>query len=361
MSTSPLRVGVLGCGNISTRYCETLKAYPDHAQTVAYYDLMPDRAEQFASDFGGKAHASIDALVHDPDIDLVLNLTIHTAHFETTRQALEAGKDVFCEKPISLSYAEAKQLCDLAESKGLTLSGAPMTFMGEAQQTAWKQIRDGVAGTPRLVYAEVNHGRIESWHPAPGPFYAVGPLWDVGVYPLTLATTFFGPAKRVATAYQRVLYPHRQTQDGTDFTIDTPEFTTAVLELASGVVVRLTTNFYVRRENTHQKGRFEVHGDEGSVVLGDFQSFNTDVQASPFGEPLETVDPVREPFEGIEWARAITEFADAKAEGRPPRVTGRQAAHIVEILEAITQSARTQSPVDLTSTFTPPTPLPWAQ
>jgi predicted dehydrogenase len=358
---SPLRIGVLGCGNISTRYCQTLQAYPDHADTVAYYDLLPERAEQFAEEFGGRAVASIEQMLADPEIDLILNLTIHTAHFETTRQALEAGKDVFCEKPLSLSYAQAQALCELAESKGLTLAGAPMVFLGEAQQTLWKQIRSGVTGQPRLVYAEVNHGRIESWHPAPGPFYGVGPLWDVGVYPLTLATTFFGPARRVATAYQRVLYPHRQTKEGVDFTIDTPEFTTAVIELASGVIVRLTTNFYVHRENSHQKGRFEVHGDAGSAVLTDFQNFEKPVEASAFGEPLETVPFVREPFEGIEWARGITELAEAKAEGRRPRVTGRQAAHIVEIIEAVGQAAQNGETVELTSTFEPPSPMPWAE
>lgn len=359
--SKPLRLGVLGCGNISTRYCETLQTYPDHATPVAFYDLLPERAAEFAERFGGVAVDSIDQLVQRDDVDLVLNLTIHTAHFETTKCALEAGKHVFSEKPLSLNFAEAQALCDLADSRGVVLGGAPMTFMGEAQQTAWQQVRNGITGTPRLVYAEVNHGRIESWHPAPGPFYTVGPLLDVGVYPLTLATTFFGPAARVVAAYQRVIYPHRKTQDGTDFTIETPEFTTAVIELASGVVVRLTTNFYVNDQNTHQKGRFEIHGDAGSVVLGDFQNFNTAVEASPLGEPLAAVDLVREPFDGIEWARSLVEFAEALDENRPPRVTGRQAAHVVEILEAITRCAKTHQPIDLTSTFDPVSPMPWAE
>ncbi|MEM1446249.1 MAG: Gfo/Idh/MocA family oxidoreductase [Planctomycetota bacterium] len=356
----PLRIGVLGCGNISTQYCRGLLDHPDHATTIAYYDLLPERAAAFADEFGGCAYDTIEALLADPQVDAVLNLTIHTAHFETTQAALNAGKHVFCEKPLSLSYADAKTLCEIAESKGLMLSGAPMTFLGEAQQTAWKTLRGETVGRPRLVYAEVNHGRIESWHPAPGPFYAVGPLWDVGVYPITLATTFFGPAQRVASAYSRVIYPQRQTKDGTDFTIETPEFTVAMIELVSGVVVRLTTNFYVHHDNSHQGSRFEVHGDLGSVVLGSFQDFNAGVEASTFGASLESVTPVREPYDGIEWARAIVEFTEALAEGRAPRVTGRQAAHTVEILEAIATCAKTQQPVNLTSTFTQPTPMPWA-
>lgn len=357
----PLRVGVLGCGNISGQYCKTVAPYPEKVKVVGFYDLAADRAEQYAKDFGGKAYASIDDLVADPDIDLVLNLTIHHAHYETTLQALNAGKHVFCEKPLSLKYSEAKELVETAKAKGVILAGAPMTFMGEAQQTAWKQIRDGAVGTPRLVYAEVNHGRIEAWHPAPGPFYAVGPLWDVGVYPLTLATTFFGPAKRIVTSFQQVLYPDRVTQDGTEFHIDTPDLTIAVIELASGVLVRLTTNFYVHGKNTHQKGNFEVHGDKGSVVLGNFQQFGATVEASDFNEDLHPVELVREAPEGTEWGRSVVEFSDALHEGRDPRVKGAQAAHIVEILEAITTAAQQGKPVALTSSFDPPTPMDWAK
>ena len=356
-----LNIAILGCGNISTGYSKTLKPYADQVKIVGYYDLMADRAEAFAKEYGGRAYATVEELVADDAVDLVVNLTIHTAHYATCKQALEAGKHVFCEKPLALKYSEAKELCDLADEKGVILAGAPMTFMGEAQQTAWKAIRDGVTGTPRLVYAEVNHGRIESWHPAPGPFYAVGPLWDVGVYPLTLATTYFGPIKRVATAYQRVIFPHRETQEGKPFTIETPEFTTAVLEMESGPIVRLTTNFYVHRDNTFQKGRFEVHGDAGSVVLDNFQQFNATVQASTFGKPLEAVDLVREPFEGTEWGRSVVEFAEAVDAGRKPRVSGRQAAHIVEALEGITTAAKTQAAVELSSTFEQPAPMDWAE
>ncbi len=356
-----LNIAILGCGNISTGYSKTLKPYTNRVKIVGYYDLMADRAEAFTHEFGGRAYDTVDALVADPDVDLVVNLTIHTAHYATCKQALEAGKHVFCEKPLALKYAEAKELCELAEAKGVILAGAPMTFMGEAQQTAWKAIRDGVTGTPRLVYAEVNHGRIESWHPAPGPFYAVGPLWDVGVYPLTLATTFFGRVSRIATAYQRVIFPHRETKDGNAFTIETPEFTTAVIELESGPIIRLTTNFYVKGENTHQKGRFEVHGDAGSVVLDNFQQFNAPVEASAFGEKLAPLEYVREPFVGTEWGRSVVEFAEAVEAGRKPRVSGRQAAHIVEVLEAITTAAQSGSPVELTSSFDPPAPMDWAR
>src|SRR6185295_17646095 len=129
--------------------------------------------------------------------DIVINLTVHHAHYQVTKRALEAGKHVYSEKPLALTSSEARELVTLAASRGLRLGCSPSTFLGEAQQTAATVIRSGRLGPVRAVYAEVNWGRIETWHPAPAPFYDVGVLVDVGVYPLTLLTAFLGPARRV--------------------------------------------------------------------------------------------------------------------------------------------------------------------
>ncbi|MEM6553360.1 MAG: Gfo/Idh/MocA family oxidoreductase [Planctomycetota bacterium] len=356
--SSPLKCAMIGCGNVADRYAAQTKEHaPDDAVILGYADMDAARAQQFAEKFGGKVYADLDAILADDDVELLINLTIHHAHYEVIKKALEGGKHVYTEKPIALKYAEAKELVELAEARGLTLAGAPITFLGDAQSAAWKAATDGTVGTPRVIYAENNHGRIEAWHPNPGPFYGVGPLWDVAVYPLTLATTFYGPAARVLTSVQRVVYPERKNQAGESFTIETPEFTTAVIELASGPLVRLTSNFYVHNANTDQKGKFEVHGDAGSVVLGDFQASQTSVAASAFGQPREALAyPNDPPFEGIPFYRGIVEVARAMREGRPSRVTGAQAAHVVEILEAITASAAEGRSVELTSTFERPAP-----
>src|SRR5690606_761425 len=112
----------------------------------------------------------------------------HTAHARVTEQCLLAGKHVYSEKPLALDYAAARRLVALAERRGLRLGCAPATFLGEAHQTAWKLVRRGRIGPIRVIYAEANHGRIEWYHPAPEPFFAIGPMWDVGVYPITAIT-----------------------------------------------------------------------------------------------------------------------------------------------------------------------------
>ena len=357
MNDKKLRIGVVGCGNIAGPYAKTLQPY-EQIELVGAADQEPQRARDFAATYGGKAYESLAELLADDRIDAVVNLTIHHAHPAVITQCLNAGKHVHSEKPLAMTYAEAKQLVDLAEEKGLRLSCSPITFMGEAQQTAWKVIREGRLGPVRVAYAEENWGRIESWHPAPGPFYEVGALFDVGVYPLTVLTTIFGPARR-ALGYGKVLYPDRVTKEGVPFHIDTPDWVVAAVELADGMVVRLTTNFYVG-QHSKQKG-IEFHGDLGSLYLDSWQNFNAAVEFAEFRQNYEPVPYVKEPYPGTEWGRAVVELSDAIVEDRPQRATGAQAAHVVEILEAISTSIKEGRPVEIASSFTPPRPMEWAE
>ncbi len=205
MSNRTIRAAILGCGNIAGPYAKDLAKAPQ-IELLGVADLDTTRAEALAAEHGITAYASPAALLADDRVELVVNLTIHHAHYAVTKACLEAGKHVHSEKPLALTTAEAEALVQLAAEKGLRLGCSPFTWMGEAQQTAWKLIREGQLGTVRVAYAEVNWGRIEAWHPNPGPFYQVGALFDVGVYPLTIMTTIFGPARRV-WSYGTLLHP----------------------------------------------------------------------------------------------------------------------------------------------------------
>ena len=364
MASQDLNIAIVGCGNIAGPYAATLQPY-EHIHLLGASDIDQARARALVEQFGGTAYESLDHVLADERVDLIVNLTIHPAHPEVITKCLNAGKHVHSEKPLAMTYTDAQQLVDLAEQTGLRLSCSPITFMGEAQQTVWRAIRDGRTGPVRMVYAEVNWGRIESWHPNPGPFYEVGALFDVGVYPLTLVTTFFGPARRV-TAYGTVLYPDRVTREGVPFHIETPDMVIAAIELANGTVVRLTTDFYVGH-HSKQKG-LEFHGDLGSLYIDSFQNFDAAVEFAEFGGKYEPLPLVREGYSmafgerrmPTEWGRAVVEMADAIAENRPQRATGAQAAHVVEICEAISTSFQTGRPVSVTSSFTQPTPMEWA-
>ncbi|MCZ7644123.1 MAG: Gfo/Idh/MocA family oxidoreductase [Planctomycetota bacterium] len=367
MSTKPLGVGFAGCGNISTRYAASLRTKPELVRIVAAYDPVRAAAQALANagTEGVRVHAALEDLLADPDVDLVINLTYTAAHFPVTKQALLAGKHVHSEKPLSSTSKQALELVKLAKRKRLRLGCSPFTWMGELQQTAWKALREGKLGTVRMAYAEMNWARIESWHPNPAPFYVqgAGPVFDVGVYPLTVLTTFFGPVKRV-TGFGRTLLPKRKVQAGPNagkpFKVQTPDWALGMLEFAKGgLLARLTASFYVRTISQHG---IELHGDKGTLYLPSAHNFEPELKYQGVADKEAVALPhVRPPHQGVEWGRAIFDMAEAIRAKRPHGATGEQAAHVVEICEGILKSAASGRAVTLKSRFKPPQPLPWAR
>jgi predicted dehydrogenase len=356
---TPLGIGIVGTGNIAGQYATTSRTHPE-IELVAATDIDRERASAFAEAHGCRAHASLDDMLADDAVDIVVNLTVHQAHFDVTKRALEAGRHVYSEKPLALSPEDARELVELANAKGVRLGCSPSTFLGEAQQTAATVIRSGQLGTVRAVYAEVNWGRIETWHPAPVPFYEVGALVDVGVYPLTLVTSMVGPARSVR-AWGWELLPDRVTTQGTPFRIGSPDLVVAAITLEGGAAMRLTTSFYVGRP-AKATGGIEFHGDDASLALGNFQDFNATVEVGPFGGTYEPVPHLRPAPPAIDWARAVAEMASAIDAGRPHRASAEQAAHVVDIIGAAFRSMRDGGrPIEVASTFAPPALMPWAQ
>jgi predicted dehydrogenase len=353
-----VNLGVVGCGNIAERYAADV-ARADGLEIVALTDAQPGRAQEFSERFGGTAHGTLDALLADDRVETVVNLTFPQTHAAVTRAALEAGKHVHSEKPLALAYDEARDLVELAEARGVKLSAAPATLLGEAQQTAWKLLRDGEIGRVRVAYAEANWGRIESWHPAPQSLYEVGPMVDVGVYPLAILTALFGPARRVS-AFAETVEADRVDKFGEPFRIGAPDFVVAVVELATGVVVRLTASFLVGPG--YQRG-IEFHGEAGILHLRDWSSFDGTINVAKTGnaDDYASVPLLRKPYAGIDWSRALVDLAGAVGDGREPRASGGHAAHIVEILDAIGVSSRDGGAVEVHSTFDMPEPLDWAR
>jgi predicted dehydrogenase/sugar phosphate isomerase/epimerase len=357
---APFRVVVVGCGNIASAYGKAMGTRAELA-VLGATDLDSARATAWTSEFGGEVYPTLDAVLEDPQVEAVVNLTTHSVHADVIARTIRAGKHVHTEKPMATTYAEAASLVQLAEQQGVRISCAPATWLGEAQQTAWKLIRDGSIGMPRVAYAAVDWSRIERWHPNPEPFYEVGPVFDVGVYPLTLLTAWFGPVARVIAGGGIVL-PERMTIDGRRFTLQTDDLVVAVLEFRSGLLARLTADFYVGDPAENRAG-LEVHGDRGSIATAWFAA-TASVRLGEFGGSYRRVAPIRLPA-GIgpswcDWSAGIAGLADGLRNGRPHPTSAAHAAHVVEVMEGIHRSASEGAAVRLVSQFPPPDPQPWA-
>jgi predicted dehydrogenase/sugar phosphate isomerase/epimerase len=355
----PLRVAVVGCGNIAGQYGDALRRCPE-IQIMGASDLEQSRAVDWVAKHGGRAYASLDEVLADPSVEAVVNLTIQQAHVEVVTRSLEAGKHVHSEKPLAPTYAEARKLVDLAAAKNLRLSCAPVTWMGEAQQTAWKLIRSHRIGTPRVAYATVDWGRIEQWHPNPKPFYAAGPVFDVAVYPISLLTAWFGPVKKV-TAGGALLLRERWSKTGRPFYLETEDW--AVLEFASGLQARLTANFYVMNA-TQWQATLDFHGDDGSINTEWFAA-TAPVRLCPNGGKYQRLPLLREPLGTgrwyVDWASGVVELWRNLRAKEPHPTGGEHAAHVVEVMESVHLALREGRAITLTSTFPAPRPMDWAR
>ncbi|MBA2529843.1 MAG: Gfo/Idh/MocA family oxidoreductase, partial [Euzebyales bacterium] len=146
MSTEPLGVAIVGCGHVAAGYAEDLQRYP-RLVLRGVTDLEPARSRALATKVGCRNYRDTDALLADPEVAVVVNLTSHRAHAGVTSSALEAGKHVFSEKPIAMAAAEARFLNAVAAARGLRLGSALIVLLGELAQTAWRAVRDGRLGT----------------------------------------------------------------------------------------------------------------------------------------------------------------------------------------------------------------------
>src|SRR3954452_11334080 len=271
-------IGIIGAGNILGRYLKGMSRYPS-LQVVGCATRSPERARAAAAEHGIGVFASVPELLAAPEVDVVLNLTTPLAHAETTEAALDAGKHVYVEKPITTELSEAQRLAAKADSAGLLLGSAPDTFLGSAAQTARRAVDDGLIGEPVGVAGFITSGRVETWHPDPTFFFQPGggPVADMGPYYLTAMVNLLGPLTsvsargRIGSPTVTVTSPDRRVDE---VTVTVPTHVSAVLEFDSGVVGTLFASFDAW---AHHLPRLEVYGTEGALSVPDPNGFDGDV------------------------------------------------------------------------------------
>jgi predicted dehydrogenase len=359
MSTAKTRVGVVGCGNISGVYLQAGNIF-NILEIAACTDLIMDRARARAAEYNVPKVCSVEELLADPEIGIVVNLTNPEAHAEIGLKAVAAGKSVYSEKPLAVTREEAGQLLDAASARGVRVGCAPDTFLGGGLQTCRKLIDDGWIGEPIGATASfLCHGH-ESWHPSPDFYYqpGAGPMFDMGPYYLTALTMLMGPVSRVAGS-ARLTFPERtitsQPFYGTKIKVNTPTHVAGIIEFASGAIGTIVTSFDVW---AHELPYIEIYGTEGSMSLPDPNSFSGPVRIRRTDAIEWNEVPLTHGYTENSRGIAVADMAYALRSGRPHRASGKLAYHVLDIMLAFLESAREGRHVQLTSTCSRPAPLP---
>lgn len=354
----PVTVGLIGCGNISAAYLRAAAQFPE-LDIACCADMNADQAQRRASEFGLRA-TSVEALLADPGIEVVLNLTTPQAHVPVALAAIRHGKHVHTEKPLATSTAEGRTLLDAAAAAGLRVGSAPDTFLGGAHQTARKLIDDGAIGAPLSGTAfMLNHGH-EHWHPDPRFYYEPGggPMFDMGPYYLTNLVNLLGPVARVTGATtsgfaERTVGSGPKT--GEVIAVRTPTHVTGLLHFVNGAVIAVTTSFDVWQ---HRHGNMEIYGTEGTIVVPDPNRFGGTVSLAKRRDAWVDV-PLSHGFaDGNFRILGLADLARAIRTGRPHRCNGEVAFHVLEIMEAFGRSSDEGRTIPIESRCERPAPLP---
>ncbi|WP_412169085.1 Gfo/Idh/MocA family protein [Curtobacterium flaccumfaciens pv. flaccumfaciens] len=355
--TGPVGVGVIGAGVISDQYLSNLTVFPD--VTVRFIaDIDLPRAAAQAEKWGVPGSGTVEELLADDDIEIVVNLTIPAAHVEVALQALAAGKHVWGEKPYALDRSSAAELRDAAAAAGKTVSVAPDTFLGAGLQTALRTIRDGRIGTPLNGLTLFQSPGPESWHPSPEFLFAygAGPLFDIGPYYITTLVQTFGPVKKVTATASK----SRATRTigsgpkaGTEFPVDVPTNHSALIEFENGGSAQSVFSFESDRGRT---GFVEIAGETGTVVFPDPNNFDGDTELYALGsEEPETIPAV-----GSTYSRGtgVVDLARSLRAGDENRVPGALAFHVLDVMVSIAEAAERGEAVLVESTVSPSPTLP---
>ena len=383
-----MKVAFAGCGYVADSYISTFPHHPE-LELVGVHDRDEQREAHFASFHSVRSYGTLDRMLEDPNVDAVLNLTNPESHYHITRACLLAGKHVYSEKPLAMTFSEAAELVAMAREEGLYLSGAPCTLLGEAAQTLWQALRNEEIGRVRLVYAEIDDGpvdlmgndRMTSASGIPWPYqdeFSVGCTLEHAGYYLSWLCAFFGPVERV-TAFSSCLKPQKLGLD-----IGTPDFSVACILFRSGVVARMTNGIYAPHNH-----RLQITGDEGLLYVDNAWHFGAPVfierhsslSLKAAGHPISRIPfasralglkakrypPVRRtPLKYATWkyyidfARGVAELAAAIAEDRPSRISADFLLHINEVILGIQAASETGASFEVQSDLSPVSPMPWA-
>ena len=357
--TGKVGVGVIGAGVISGTYLENMTSFPD-LEVLFVADLDADRARAQAEAFGVPGHGTVDELLAIDEIEIVVNLTIPAVHTEVGHQIIAAGKHVWSEKPLALDHRSGAALLDAARACGLQVACAPDTVLGAGIQTAMRAIDRGDIGEPLTATTMFHVPGPDAWHPNPEFLFArgAGPLFDMGPYYITTLVHAFGAASRVSAVSSKSLNTRTigsGPRQGTKFPVEVSTHHAALITFRDGQSAQSTFSF---QNALPRAGFVEISGTEGTLVLPDPNAFDGDSTLWRFGNE----EPTTIAAAGSTYGRGsgVLDLARSLRNGGEVHASGTIAAHVLDVLIAVSEAADSGEVVKVASTVEKPTPFPEA-
>lgn len=356
--TGSAGIGIIGAGVISDIYLKNLTSVMPNTRVIGVADLVVERAQARADQYGVGAFSVEDLLAH-PEVDIVVNLTIPKAHGPVAQQAVGAGKSVYNEKPLTLNREEADKLLATAKANGVLVGCAPDTFLGAGPQSARKAIDDGIIGTPVAATAAMITRGHERWHPDPHFYYQPGggPMLDMGPYYVTALVSLLGPVRRVASSARKSFNERTITSNpkaGETIPVNVDTHIVATLDFVSDVTATIMTSFDLF-DTEH--ARLIVYGSEGTLRLPDPNTFGGPLQLLRGGSKEWEDLPLTHAWPDNSRGLGVSDLARALLEGDAPRASGELAAHVLDIMCATIESSEQERHIHLQTTTTRPEPM----
>ena len=350
-----MKVGIIGCGNISRAYFGG--AQNTNALKIKSCADIRTEAAQEAGDKWGCHVVSVDDMLADEEIELVINLTVPKAHVEVAISVLESGKHVYSEKPFGVNIESGRQLLAKADETGLRVGNAPDTFFGAGIQTSRKAVDEGRIGKPIAGTAFMCGHGPESWHPTSAFFYDIGggPMLDMGPYYVTALVNILGPVKRVAAVTTKAFEERVATSEaayGLRIPVKTTTHLTGVLEFVSSTVVTMIMSFDMWR---HSLPCIELYGETGTLQVPDPNGFAGPVFLSQNGGEWSEIPHA---FPANARTIGVIDMVRAIRSGRPHRASDALAYHVLEVMLAFDKSSESSEHVEIQSTVERPAPVP---
>ncbi|MFY1669706.1 Gfo/Idh/MocA family protein [Plantactinospora sp. WMMB334] len=354
----PHRIGIVGLGVISRAYLRTLGDHPGMS-IAAVADIDASRAVAVAAALPGAEASSVERLLDRPDVRTVLNLTTPAAHAEISLAAIGAGKNVYVEKPLAVTFPEGRVIVDRAAAAGVRLGCAPDTVLGTGTQTARAAIDGGLIGRPLSASAVMVTPGHERWHPQPDFYYTAGggPLLDMGPYYISALVHLLGPVRAVTGAAARLRAERvigSGPRIGQRIPVEVDSHVTGVLEHAGGVLSTITTSFDGVATTA---APIEVHGEEGTLAVPDPNQFEGESRLFALGDTGWRTLPTAAGYGGGGRGIGLIDLVTADAR-RPPRAGGELALHVLETMTALLRAAAEGRRIELTTVVERPAAVP---